>query len=436
MKHEAQRQSPTDFDGSVGDFCDLVNSNYDGLGRTQLLQLCDRQYIRTPDTSMHRCGTNYVWQNSLLLMERRCCRFYYGAEPSGVALAMGGVSYGRSVIFGFPAGGRWSFSVLINCYIFFLEVLSTVPFWGVDVGRFRRLRRVAVGPCLAMGLLGGITGCGQDISIKLAGITVREAGRFRGPFPLDGGGLLRSFPVGSNRWSVCLVGRRSRNTRFVDLGTRYDGGRSDYSVGTSSARSSALSYDRGFGALTPLFGGSRCRTPTWDARLTSRGVSRDALPVGIASRSLASSISSAKRLKSRRLVGPPTLAYGASAPAAPVRSPGTSPAVVGYVAEFHPRVGQGVVVLFDELDGGKRLSVAGEVEPPSADDLDDWSRVDRCRERSVCPADRGDELRGFPDGVSCSYCISFIFQCFCNFCVGYFGSHKQLQQSQLVTPEH
>uniref|UniRef100_A0A1B0AAH3 Uncharacterized protein n=1 Tax=Glossina pallidipes TaxID=7398 RepID=A0A1B0AAH3_GLOPL len=60
--------------------------------------------------------------------------------------------------------------------------------------------------------------------------------------------------------------------------------------------------------------------------------------------------------------------------------------------------------LFDLLDEGERLSVDGEVEPPSADDLDGRSRVGRCRESFVRPADRGGNLHGFRDIVSCWRC--------------------------------
>uniref|UniRef100_A0A1A9UDG1 Uncharacterized protein n=1 Tax=Glossina austeni TaxID=7395 RepID=A0A1A9UDG1_GLOAU len=46
MKQQpSQSQSPTDFDGSAGDFRDGANSNYDGLGRTQLLQVIQKQEV-------------------------------------------------------------------------------------------------------------------------------------------------------------------------------------------------------------------------------------------------------------------------------------------------------------------------------------------------------------------------------------------------------
>uniref|UniRef100_A0A1B0A5Q4 Uncharacterized protein n=1 Tax=Glossina pallidipes TaxID=7398 RepID=A0A1B0A5Q4_GLOPL len=55
---------------------------------------------------------------------------------------------------------------------------------------------------------------------------------------------------------------------------------------------------------------------------------------------------------------------------------------------------------FDPLDEGERLPVAGEVEPPSADDLDDRSRISRCREGLAGPADRDGKVHGLLGVVS------------------------------------
>uniref|UniRef100_A0A1A9ZW97 Uncharacterized protein n=1 Tax=Glossina pallidipes TaxID=7398 RepID=A0A1A9ZW97_GLOPL len=68
----------------------------------------------------------------------------------------------------------------------------------------------------------------------------------------------------------------------------------------------------------------------------------------------------------------------------------------GTVAEHHHHGGGQAVFInaiclrhfFDAFDVGDRLPVVGEVEPPSADDLDGRSHVGRYRESLMCPADR------------------------------------------------